>query len=151
MTTSTYRNRDCNTRASQRPAIIRAELTGADTCEAEGVTVTAPAPVLALCRKLIEAGLDQDRRLDVYRAGVLALRVRSLGEGARLTVVDNRHGRPVFRPFREAGCGVVTASPGAPIGNSAPGWRRQRVSAPAIKRAEAERLVAEWEPRNEGA
>src|SRR5262249_39666935 len=36
----------------------RAELRGDDICDACGITVRSSAPVLALCRKLIEAGHD---------------------------------------------------------------------------------------------
>ena len=64
---------------------IRAELTGSDTCTAAGLTVRASAPALAMCRELLAAGLDPDRALDVYRNGVLALRIRSIGEAAKLT------------------------------------------------------------------
>jgi len=42
--------------------------------------------VLALCRELVEAGHDPGRQLHVYRNGVLALRVRSIGEAARLSI-----------------------------------------------------------------
>jgi len=33
---------------------INAYITGASTCTAEGITATGSAPLLALCRKLIE-------------------------------------------------------------------------------------------------
>ena len=39
-------------------APIRAALIGSDSCEAEGITARGSAPVLALCRALIEAGHD---------------------------------------------------------------------------------------------
>jgi hypothetical protein len=44
----------------------------------------ASAPVLALCRELLAAGLDPDAATEAYRAGTMALRVRSIGEGALL-------------------------------------------------------------------
>jgi hypothetical protein len=65
---------------------ICAVIAGADQCEAIGHKVHASVPVLALCRKLIEAGHDPGRPLDVYRGDVLALRVRSIGEVARLSI-----------------------------------------------------------------
>jgi hypothetical protein len=55
-------------------------------CEALGLKVRAAAPVLALCRELIETGHDPGRPQDVYRDDVLALRVRSIGAVARLSI-----------------------------------------------------------------
>src|SRR5215468_2477625 len=66
--------------------VIRAELTGADTCTARGITSRSSTPVLAMCRRLIEAGCDPATRLDAYRGDVLCLRVRSIGEGAQLEI-----------------------------------------------------------------
>lgn len=80
---------------------LRAELIGADTCTALGITTHGSAPVLMLCRNLIEVGHDPATPLEVYRGATLALRVRSIGEGAALTVEDNRLGRPTFRRWRE--------------------------------------------------
>jgi hypothetical protein len=66
---------------------IRAELKGSDTCITDdGIVARAHAPVLALCRQLIEAGFDPSRQLHVYRDDTLALRVRSIGEAARLEI-----------------------------------------------------------------
>ena len=69
-----------------QPVRIRAALIGSDCCEAEGITVRAAAPVLALCRKLVTAGHDPERPLHAYRGNVLALRVCSIGEGAQLAI-----------------------------------------------------------------
>ena len=76
---------------------IRAELIGCNTCTALGISVCAAAPVLAICRSLIAAGHDPHKQLRVYRGDVLCLTVRSIGEGAGLTVADDRLGRPKFR------------------------------------------------------
>jgi hypothetical protein len=77
--------------ATQAP--LRAELIGSDTCAiAAGITARGPSPVLALCRKLTEAGCDPRRRLHAYRDGTLCLIVRSIGEAARLTVEDRPGG-----------------------------------------------------------
>ena len=65
---------------------LRAELFGANTCTAAEVTVVSGSPILALCRQLLASGLDVDRALEVYRKGVLALRVRSITEAAGLEV-----------------------------------------------------------------
>jgi hypothetical protein len=77
---------------------VRAQLLGSSQATAHGVTVSGRnAPVLALCRALIEAGHDPDTPLEAYRGDLLCLRVRSIGEGARLTVEEGRDGRPRFR------------------------------------------------------
>ena len=81
---------------------IRATIIGHDECEAEGYHVRAYAPVLAMCRKLIEVGCDPQRPLHAYRGGVLALRVHTIGEGAELTVGDSRTGCPTFRRHQDA-------------------------------------------------
>jgi hypothetical protein len=84
--------------------VITARLIGSDTAIALGITVTAGAPVLELCRKLVAAGHDLASRLDAYRGDVLCLQVRSIGESARLEI--NGHGTG----FKRAGRGG-TASP----------------------------------------
>ena len=66
--------------------VITGVLTGTDHASAEGITATGPSPVLALCRRLIDAGYDPALPLVAYRGSTLALRVRSIGEGARLEV-----------------------------------------------------------------
>jgi hypothetical protein len=105
----------CPAAATSGPAIA-AELIGSDRCTAIGITTRAYAPVLALCRRLIEAGIDPDRPLRVYRGDTLALVVRSIAEGARLTVEDNRLGHPRFvrwRP-RSDGAALPMRQKGAP-------------------------------------
>jgi hypothetical protein len=64
---------------------IRAQLAG-DICTALGVTAKSSSPVLALCRKLVDAGHDPATPLEAYRGDTLALRVRSIGEAAKLEV-----------------------------------------------------------------
>ena len=86
---------------------LYAELSGDDACISAGLTVRAQAPVLAMCRKLVAAGLDPDQALEVYRNGILALRIRSIGEGARLDVNSKSTGFVAYR-------GVRTAPPIAP-------------------------------------
>jgi hypothetical protein len=76
---------------------IRATLIGSDRCEAEGLSAHGYAPVLDLCRELVAAGFNPASRLEAWRGDTLCLRVRSIGEGARLTVEDNRHGTPNLR------------------------------------------------------
>jgi hypothetical protein len=66
--------------------MIRAVLTGSDTCTAAGLTVRASATVLAMCRQLLAAGHDPATRLQAWRGSTLCLTVRSIGEGARLEI-----------------------------------------------------------------
>jgi hypothetical protein len=79
---------------------IRAELVGLDTCSAAGIIANDSTPVLKLCRRLVAAGHDPAATLEVYRGAVLALTVKSIGEGAGLTVEDDTLGRPKFRRWR---------------------------------------------------
>ena len=43
---------------------LRAELTKSDIATAEGITVRAESPILALCRKLVDAGYDPNTPLE---------------------------------------------------------------------------------------
>jgi hypothetical protein len=93
---------ECKVAASSppdRPAeVVRAELIGDDTAIAAGITARGRAPVLALCRLLIEAGHDPNLPLEAYRGDVLCLRVRRIGAGAGMTVDESRDCR--FARFR---------------------------------------------------
>jgi hypothetical protein len=84
-----------------------ADLVGSDICTAAGIIARSYAPMLALCRRLIEAGIDPDRPLYVYRGDTLALVVRSIAEGARVAVGDNRLGHPRFVRFRPRSDGAA--------------------------------------------
>ena len=84
--------------SAARPA-IRAELTGSDACTAHGITVHASAPVLALCRQLIETGIDPATALHVYRGDTLCLVIHSIGEAAALEINGEGTG---FRPRRQS-------------------------------------------------
>ena len=101
----------------RRLAALCADLVGSDICTAPGIIVRSYAPVLTLCRRLIEAGIDPDRPLRVCRSGTLALVVRSLAEGARLTVEDNRLRHPRFVRWRSRSDGAAPGRP-APRGQS---------------------------------
>ena len=115
---------------------IQAQLVGA-RCSALGITGTGAAPCLALCHALIKHGIPPDTPLEVYRGSVLALRVRTIGEGAQLRVTDNKSGIPVFK---RAELGAATAAPIASSGdsfplqpcsqNNAPSGRPRRRSSP---------------------
>jgi hypothetical protein len=99
--------------------VIRAELIGSDTATALGVTVTSYTPVLALCRRLIEAGHDPDRPLQVYRANTPCLTISSIGVGGDYTVENNRVGTPVFRRWRDR---APSSGAAPPIRNSDAAW-----------------------------
>jgi hypothetical protein len=76
-------------------------LTGSDRCSADGLTVKHNAPVLAMCRALLDAGYDPERPLEAYRGDVLSLRVSSIGYGAKFTVEESRSGgAPVLRRYK---------------------------------------------------
>lgn len=75
---------------------ICATIIGDDLCKAEGITARGSAPVLALCRKLVAAGHDPGAPLEAWRGATLCLRVRTIGEGAKLTVRTAGNGRPIF-------------------------------------------------------
>jgi len=101
-------------------AALCADLAGSDVCTAPGIIARSYAPVLALCRRLIEAGIDPHRPLHVYRGDTLALVVRSIAEGARLTVGDNRLGHPRFVRYRPRSDGAAPhmRQNGAPATNT---------------------------------
>jgi hypothetical protein len=68
--------------------------------------------VLALCRALVEAGHDPATPLEAYRGSTLCLRVRSIGEGAKLTVDESRGCRfALFHPFPDRARRSAVASP----------------------------------------
>jgi hypothetical protein len=79
---------------------IRAELVGIDTCIAAGQVARGAAPVLAMCRQLIEAGHDPELSLRAYRGDVLCITVRTIGEGAALTVAEGSRDMPRFRRWK---------------------------------------------------
>jgi hypothetical protein len=91
--------------------IITAQLTGSHHCEALGIVAKGRAPALALCRQLLVAGIDPDTALVVVRNGILSLRIRSIREGARLTVEDGETGIPKFRLVRPARRGAALLVP----------------------------------------
>src|SRR5262249_20541034 len=84
--------RDCregfpHTALSDPNQVITAHLSGSRRCTALGglFTVDAYAPVLALSRLLLRAGIAGDRVLEVYRGSTLCFRVK-LATAARLTI-----------------------------------------------------------------
>lgn len=75
---------------------IRAMLVGDSRCEALGIVGAGATPVLNLCRQLLAQGVDPDTAVEVYRKGILALRLRSIAEAARLIVKTAGNGTPIF-------------------------------------------------------
>jgi len=106
-----------NDAGASRNSLV-AHLSGSSTCTGAGITAHSPTPVLALCRELLAAGLDPDTALDVYRAGTLALRVRSLREAAGLRVAPHGVGFQCLPPStaappiarREVLCGATAVA-----------------------------------------
>lgn len=104
------------------PEPIRAELIGSDRCSALGIIATGHAPVLALCRLLIETRHHPATPLEVYRGETVALRIRSIGEGARLRVATHGVG---FEPA--PGCtGAMPVRKNEPAYPQAGGAQLQR-------------------------
>src|SRR5665213_1145042 len=68
---------------SNTRSVIIAQLVGSDTAVIDNITGHG---ALDLCRRLIVAGVDPDAELHCYRDGVIALRIKSVGAGAKLTV-----------------------------------------------------------------
>lgn len=114
--TPNHNQRPQNAPAEQgAPACARAQLLDSNQATAHGITVSGRnAPVLALCRALIKAGHDPDTPLEAYRGDVLCLRVRSIGEGAKLTVEDGSDGKPRFAKLR--GYAASTGQEGSLLG-----------------------------------
>jgi hypothetical protein len=86
---------------------VRGELIGSDIAIASGIAVNGNAPTLKLCRELVAAGFNPATRLEVYRGEVLCLTVRSIGEGAKLTVREDGMRFVAYRPGpngRPRGC-----------------------------------------------
>ena len=107
-------------------AVIIGQLSGDDTCMAAGLSVVGITTVLDLCRMLVQRGDDHKMPMEVFRHGVLALRIRSIGEAAKLEI--NGKGTR-FKKCRQP---VGTAPPlrpdvpehhppcGLPLGKAAP-------------------------------
>jgi hypothetical protein len=80
---------------------IIAHLSSDTIVTALDLTVTSGIPVLALCRKLIEVSTyAPETPLNAYRGNTLCLKVRSIGEAAKLEINGEGTG---FRPYRRAG------------------------------------------------
>ena len=66
--------------------VIIARLTNDDVAQAGDIVARSRTPVFALCRALLAAGANPNSRLECFRGSVLALTVKSVGIGAKLTI-----------------------------------------------------------------
>jgi hypothetical protein len=73
------------------------------------------APVLSLCRQLVAAGYDPGLPLTAWRAGSLALTLRSIGHAANFEVSPRGVGF-VYRPDVRGGSRVAQKRPIEPQG-----------------------------------
>jgi hypothetical protein len=70
---------------------IIAHLSSDSIATALGFTVTSGIPVLALCRKLIACSTyASSTPLSAYRGDTLCLKVRSIGEAAKLEISPSK-------------------------------------------------------------
>jgi hypothetical protein len=65
---------------------IVGELHGSNRVTCGDVSLCSPSPAILLCRQSLARGIDSNTSLALYRDNVLALRIRSIGEGANLEV-----------------------------------------------------------------
>jgi hypothetical protein len=109
---------------SNHPQAIPAELIGSDRCLAVGYVTRGTTPILAMCRRLIEADYDPMTPLHCYRGATLAITVASIGQGAGLEI--NGHGTG-FRPLREGGAASLVRKSDEVEGSDPPSiWRTRR-------------------------
>jgi hypothetical protein len=108
-------------------AAIRAELIADDSCSALGMTVRGPAPVLALCRLLVEARHDPARPLEAWRGNVRCLRIRSIGAAAALRIGTHGVG---FETLSE--CTAASPVEETPVRLSPAAGRPKRTSKDAV-------------------
>jgi hypothetical protein len=86
--------------APRQPQVLVGELSGANTCSLAGTVATGRTPILTACRELLAQGFDLNATIEIYRRDTLALRIRTLAAGARLTVEECSDGCPRFRQYR---------------------------------------------------
>jgi hypothetical protein len=88
------------TKARLPTQVLTADMIGRQ-CHCLGFTGSGSTPVLALCRRLVEAGYDPNSSLRVYRGGLLVLVVSHVGPAAEFTIGDNHNGTPKLRRLRD--------------------------------------------------
>ena len=80
-------------------AVIIARLIGHDRAQAGDIVVRSRSPVFALCRALLAAGANPNSKLECFRSSVLALTVKTIGIGAKLTIKENDWVGPKVVPY----------------------------------------------------
>jgi hypothetical protein len=80
-------------------AVIIAHLIGDDRAQAGDIVARSRSPVLALCRALLAAGANPNSKLECFRGSVLALTVKTIGIGAKLTIKENDWVGPKVVPY----------------------------------------------------
>jgi hypothetical protein len=92
------------------PAVeLRIDLYGSDMAVFGDEVLIHRTPVFEWCRRLVDRGVDPATPLTAYRDGKRALLVRSIGEAAKLAVIETNFG-PRIRLFK---AGAENADPGA--------------------------------------
>jgi hypothetical protein len=89
--------------------IIIAQLIGDNTAQAKddwshldigNIVARSRTPVFALCRALLAAGANPNSKLECFRGSVLALTVKTIGIGAKLTIIENDRDGPRIAPYK---------------------------------------------------
>ena len=80
-------------------AVITAQLIGQDRAQAGDIIARSRSPVFALCRALLAAGANPNSKLECFRGSVLALTVKTIGIGAKLTIKENDWVGPKVVPY----------------------------------------------------
>jgi hypothetical protein len=83
--------------AAMSGAVIIAQLNGHDRAEAGDIVARSRSPVFALCRALLAA--NPNSKLECFRGSVLALTVKTIGIGAKLTIKENDWVGPKVVPY----------------------------------------------------
>jgi hypothetical protein len=68
-----------------KPELLVGELSDDDTCCLAGTIASDRTPILLACREVLARGASPDAAVEIYRRGVLALRIRTLAAGASVT------------------------------------------------------------------
>ena len=85
--------------AAMSGTVIVAQLIGQDRAQADDIVVRSRSPVFALCRALLAAGANPNSKLECFRGSVLALTVKTVGIGAKLTIKENDWVGPKVVPY----------------------------------------------------
>jgi hypothetical protein len=85
-----------------------------------------------MCRKLVAAGFDPTAPLEAWRGPTLCLRIRSIGEAAKLTVRSAGNGSPILaweHGAEGAGPPPIRKKQSEEMSNSVPEGRARRFEA----------------------